>query len=152
MEEYVTLDQFREHGHRGYDQTSILSIRSFVNASLPGAQSQTAGNYGVFFIATRPCVIKQIKEVHSVAGTDASAVTLQIERLQGTESLGNGDELLSTAFNLKSTANTVQDGQLVSTGKVTGINAGDRLAFKKAGTLTSLEGVCVTIEIQYASL
>lgn len=152
MEEYVTLDQFREHGHRGYDQTGAITVRSFVNVSLPGTQSQTAGNYGVFFMATRPCVVKSIKEIHSVAGTDGSAVTLQIERLQATESLGNGDELLSTAFNLKSTANTVQDGTLVSTGKVVGINAGDRLALKKAGTLTSLEGVCITIEIQYASL
>lgn len=149
--EYVTLDQFREHGHRGYDQTSILNTRAFVTVSIPGVQAQTAGNYGIFFIAPRSCIIKSITEVHNVAGTNGSAVTLNVERLQGTETLGAGDVLLSTAFNLKATANTVQNGTLVTTGKVLGLNTGDRLALKDTGTLTTLEGVCITIEILYAT-
>lgn len=121
-----------------------------ITISLPGALSATATNYGVFFIANRPIEIMKIKEVHSTAGSDGGAVTLQIEKLTGTTALDSGSTILNTAFDLKGTANTV-----VSYSGYIGLNAnrqlveGDRLALKDAGTLTSLAGVCVTIYYKY---
>jgi hypothetical protein len=120
-----------------------------ITVHLAGTLAQTAANYGVFFIANRPIEIMKIKEVHTVAGNDAGAVTLQIEKLTGTTALDSGSTILTTAFNLKSTANTVvsYEGQGLTTSRQLVEN--DRLALKDAGTLTNLEGVCVTIYYKY---
>lgn len=104
-----------------------------------------------FFIAPFDLTIKQIQEVHSTAGSDAGAVTLQVERLQGTEAPGgNGDALLATAFNGKATANTVQSGTLTGTSALLSLAAGDRLGLDYTGTLTALAGVTVTVRYQKA--
>lgn len=140
--------QLREHTHNGIDGSSLLPTNVFVTKSLEGTLAQTAANYGIVFVATRPCFVKAVSEVHTVAGNDAGAVTLQIERLQGTTALDSGTVMLATAFDLKGTANTVQRGDLLK-GTVLSLQLGDRLALKDSGTLTTLQGVCVTIEIQY---
>lgn len=145
----ITKKEFYLHQHNSVDGTSKLKQISFITASLSGVLSQTAGYYGVFFIAVRSCVVKKISEIHTVAGNDAGAVTLQVERLQGTEALDAGDTLLSTAFNLKGTANTLQEGSIITNGRVNGLAIGDRLALKDAGTLTNLQGVAVIVEVEY---
>lgn len=139
-------EQFEYHDHDGINSKKIYQ-RGYLNISLAGTQSATATNYGVFFIATYPCIVRRISEVHTTAGTDAGAVTLQVERLQGTEALDSGDVLLTTAFDLKGTANTVQTGTLVRTTALA-LSVGDRLALKDSGVLTSLAGVCVTVEVE----
>ena len=125
---------------------------AFVVKDLPGSLAQTAASYGVFFTATRPCYIKAITESHTTAGADAGAVSLEVERLTGTTAPGSGTSLQSAVFDLKGTANTTQYAGL-RTGSTliaqTGLNMGDRLALKKTGTLTSLEGVQVTVELRY---
>ncbi len=141
-------EQYEFHNHDGVNSEKILQT-SWVVQSLPGTQGATAGNYGIFFTATRPCYVKRISEVHTTAGTDPGAVTLQVERLQGTEALDAGDALLVTAFNLKGTANTVQTGSLVTTPTLLSLNEGDRLALKDTGTLTAVAGVNVTVELNY---
>lgn len=143
----ILRQEFDRHTHSTIDGTDKVKLGSFTSVSLPDTQSQTTTNYGLFFVATRPCFVKAISEVHTVAGTNGSAVTLQVERLTGTTALGSGTVLLSTAFNLKGTANTVQRGILIPT--PTGLLQGDRLALKVSGTLTDLKGVCVTVELQY---
>lgn len=120
-----------------------------ITVSLPGTLSATATNYGVFFIANRPIEITKIKEVHSTAGSDAGAVTLQIEKLTGTTALDSGSTLLATAFNLKGTANTVVSYEGTRLTSSRQLVEGDRLALKDAGTLTDLAGVCVTIYYKY---
>lgn len=119
-----------------------------ITKELPGASPQTAANYGKFFVATSKCVVRKISEVHTTKGTHGSAVTLQVERLQGTDTSGNGDDLLTTAFNLKGTDETVQNGTLTTTTANLILNAGDRLNLADAGTLTALVGVCVTVELE----
>lgn len=142
------IEQYQYHDHDGVNSQKITQA-SWVVQSLPGTQAATATNYGVFFTATRPCTIKRISESHTTAGSDAGAVTLQVERLQGTEALNAGNELLVTAFNLKGTANTVQTGTLVQTPTELALNVGDRLALKDSGTLTAVAGVNVTVEINF---
>jgi len=51
-----------------------------ITVHLAGTLAQTAANYGIFFIANRPIEIMKIKEVHTVAGNDAGAVTLQLDK------------------------------------------------------------------------
>lgn len=117
-----------------------------VTTKVHGINAATASNYGVFFVADKTYTIDSITEVHGTAGTDGGAVTLQIERLQSTEALDSGDTLLSAAFNLKGTANTVQYGELVRT-NVLILGIGDRLSLKDSGTLTSVADVVVTVTL-----
>jgi hypothetical protein len=103
-----------------------------------------------FFTADRNYKIEVITEVHSVAGTDGSAVTLQVTVDKATEAPGAGVDLLSNnssaGFDMKGTANTVQVGTFVDT-RYNYLMAGDRLAVDFAGTLTTLAGVTVTVSL-----
>ena len=90
-----------------------------------------------------------ISLVPSTVGSDGSAVTLQVQRLQGTENEGSGDDLLDTVFDLKATVNTVISGVLttaIAAGTTT-LAIGDRLAVELAGTSTAAIGA-LTIVIQ----
>lgn len=136
----------REHQHNNVDGTLSLSKSTFITVNLYSTTAQTTTNYGLIFTATRPCFIKAISEKHTIAGNDAGAVTLQIERLQSTTTLTNGTDLLSTAFNLKGTAYTTQRGALI---RQPALNLSDSLALVLTGTPTTLEGVQVTIEIEF---
>lgn len=140
--------QFETHKHNGIDGTPPIKQASFVSAFLPGATAATAANYGVFFVAPRTCVVKDIYEIHETAGTAVGAVTVQLERLQETEAPGNGDELLSSAISLKGAANTAVRGILTKNYNIS-LKPGDRLALKDVGTLTSVAGLCVTVVIEY---
>jgi len=152
------LTRIQSHAHTGIDSVPIefshLSNRVLtVYWTIPGAQAATATNYGTFFTAPYACTVIAMTEVHETAGTNAGAVTLQLERLQGTDAPGAGDEILVTAFNLKATANTVQEG-VITPVRTSGISAanlsvGDRLCLKDAGTLTALSNVSVVVLIQY---
>ena len=106
-----------------------------------------------FFYAGRAYKIVNISEVHSTAGTDGSAVNLQVTLDRETDAPGAGSDLISlnanAGFNLKGTANTVQVGTFVSDG-LTYMLPGDRLSVDFAGTLTSLAGVQVTVTLQLA--
>jgi hypothetical protein len=133
----------REHTHNVIDLTSKITTNSFVIFSLPGTLSQTAGSYGIIFVATRPCFVKAISYVHTVAGTSP---TLQVERLSTTTAPGSGTVLMTSAFSGSSTANTVQRGALISQ---TGLRISDRIALKVSGTLTNYQGATVTIELEY---
>ena len=120
-----------------------------ITASLPGALSATAANYGVFFIASRPIEVMKVSEAHTTAGSDGGAVTLQIEKLTGTTALDSGSTILATAFDLKGTANTVVSYQGVGLTVNVQLREGDRLALKDTGTPTDVAGVCVTIYYKY---
>lgn len=132
--------------------SGLVTAKKFVvNATLPGATAGTAANYGKIFIAPFICTVTSIKEVHGTAGSDGSAVTLSVERLQGTEALGSGDELLAaTKIDLKGTADTVQTKALTSTTAHLTLAAGDRLGLVDTGTLTAVADMCVTIELTRA--
>ena len=104
-----------------------------------------------FFIAPFDLTIKAIDYVHATAGSDGGAVTLNLERLQGTEAPGgNGDALLATAFNCKGTINTVQNGALTATTASLTLSKGNRLGLDYTGTLTALAGVVVSVVYEKA--
>lgn len=103
-----------------------------------------------FFVAPAPCEVLDIQEVHSTAGTDAGAVSLQVTKDVSTDAPGAGTDLLtSVGFNMKGTANTVQEGTLVSSKASLAMKRGDRLSVDFAGTLTALAGVVVTVTLRW---
>lgn len=132
-----------------YEFQSLLNKRLYVHHTVIGADAATAGNYGVFWIAPFDCVVESVREVHQTAGSDAGAVTLQIEKLTGTQALDAGTTLLASAIDLKGAANTVVTPALSTTIATNQLLAGDRLALKDSGTLTAVNNVTVLIEIKF---
>ncbi len=105
-----------------------------------------------FFIANRAYQVVGVKEVHATAGNDAGAVNLQVTKDTSTNAPGAGTDLLTdnsaAGFNLKGTANTVQTGTLTGTTASLQLAAGDRLSLDFAGTVTTLAGLQVTVQLK----
>lgn len=144
---------FKLHNHNKYNSNAIKEDDIILQTIrrwhvLPGTSPATSSNFGVFFIADGPCVVTTFWEVHKTAGTDGSAVTLQLEKLTGTTAPGSGTTLLTSAISLRATANTVQKGTIVGTATSRTLASGDRLALKLSGTPTSLADVCILLEVQ----
>ena len=116
--------------------------------SLSGSSPVTASNYEVFFIAPYDCQLLKVSEVHRVAGNDGSAVTLNIEKLTGTQALDAGVSVGKSGFDLKGTANTVVTKEAVDLQNYT-LDAGDRLALEDTGVLTAVAGLTVTLYLIY---
>lgn len=121
----------------------------YITVNLFNTQPATAANYGIFFTAKQGCEVLYVSEVHGTAGTDAGAVTLQVEKLTGTQAKGSGTVMLNTGFNLKSTINTVQIRETTDFVKnTTTLNISDRLALKLTGTPTAVADLQVTIYLK----
>lgn len=119
------------------------------STSLPSTQSQTATNYGVFFTAYWPCEVLIVTERHTVAGTSAGSVTLNLVKVPSGSAIASGTSVLVSAFDLKSTAN-VPVNKLGSAQLSTArqLKPGDSLAAVSSGTLTSLEGVHLEVYLK----
>ena len=105
-----------------------------------------------FFIADRNYNITTIKEVHKIAESGGGSVNLQVEKLTGTTASGSGIGLLTdnsnNGFNLKSAANTVQNGTLTVTSANLLLATGDRLGVFYTGSLSQIKGIVVTVSLQ----
>lgn len=102
---------------------------------------------GTFFIANRKCQVIGVSEVHTTAGTNGSAVTLDIKKCTGTQAPASGTTVLQSTLDMKGVAETVQAGTLVTNKSTLTLNAGDRLALDFTGTTTALAGVQVTVDV-----
>lgn len=134
-------------GFRTIDGTQLNTMVDALNSGLTCATYYTgaalaANTDTVFFVATRAMKVKFISEVHAAAAGGASV--LQVTKDTGTAVPGAGTALLSTAFNLNATANTVQVGSLVGTAGVVDLVAGNRLAVDYQQAVQSTAGVAVT--------
>jgi hypothetical protein len=128
------------------DNSAIKSVLDFpITANLFGASGATAANYGIFFIADRPCEVTSVKLRYTTASTSG---TVQIEKLNGTDALDGGEVILTAAISTAATANTTYSGTLLSTVAKT-LSPGDALALVDAGTLTNLVGLCVSVTVKY---
>jgi len=121
----------------------------YLTVSLPGVLSQTTGYYDQFFIARRPMEVLRVSEVHTTAGDDAGAVVLDVEKLTSTTAPGSGTSILTTTFDLKSTANTVVTKEQRNLSSARQLKENERLALKDTGVLTSLVGVCVILYCKF---
>ncbi len=135
-----------EPGFRTIDGSQLNQMVDALNSGLTCVSYYFTGTFAItdttFFIATRNMRVASISEIHSVAAGGAS--TLQVTKDTSTNAPGAGTDLLSTAFNLNATANTVQHGTLVGTAGVVNLSRGDRLAVDFADAAQSSAGVTVT--------
>lgn len=153
-ENKYTMSNIPVHEHSGKDSVPVVfenldGKKMYITKSLDGTAPQTAGNYGVFFIAPYDCAVTSVYEAHQIAGTDGGAVTLNIEKLTSGVALNSGVNVLGTEISLKATINTTQTGILTNVLADRRLKKGERLALKDTGTLTALVGVCIIIEITY---
>lgn len=130
--------------------TSFVEVgRRIVEVSLP--LNADAVDQAVF-IADRAYVVERIDYIHGTAGSDASAVNVQVKKCTGTQAVDAGTNLLtnntSAGFNCKATANTVQNGTLTATLATKTLASGNRLSLDFAGTTTALAGVAVSIVLR----
>lgn len=114
-----------------------LICTSFNTMGAPAALTDV-----VFFVATRPLLLVTASQVHAVAAGGASAA--QLTKDSTTAAPGAGTDLLSAAFDLNATANTVQVGALVASAATKTFAAGDRLAIDWTAAVQASSGVAVT--------
>ena len=117
----------------------------YITHSVYGTTAQTATNYGIIFIARHPIEVMRITESHAVAGSDAGAVTLDVKKAGSGVAIASGITLLTSTFNLKSTANTpvIKEGVNLSINRR--LKEDDRIGLVASGTLTGLTDVQITI-------
>lgn len=142
------------HYHTGLDSNQISYMdlyqkKLWIQHTIVGTAAATNTNYGVFYIVPVACLVTSIKEVHQTAGTDAGAVTLNIEKLTSGVALDSGVNILSADLSLKATINTVQTGTITGISSSKTLAAGNRLAMKDTGVLTAVANVTVLIELQF---
>lgn len=100
----------------------------------------------VAFVATRKYVVQGISGRPTIAGTNGSAVTAQVKKMTGVVAITAGTSLMSSTFDLKGTADTVQSLALSATPADLEIPAGTAIGIDFTGTLTSAVGV-VTVTL-----
>lgn len=131
------------------ESTTIVLPGTFsVTSHLNSTQAATADNYGVFYIAPYAVEVVSVKERHETAGSDGSAVTLNVQKVPSGTAKGSGTNLLSAGISLKGTADTNATGTLSTTVADLRLAAGDSLALVPTGTLTAVDGVTVTVELK----
>lgn len=129
------------------DNLNLIDTKygKYITHSVYGTTAQTATNYGIIFVVRHPIEIMRISETHAVAGSAAGAVTLNVLKAGSGVAIASGISLLSSTFNLKSTANTpvIKEGSGLTSGRV--LIKGDRIGLVATGTLTGLSDLCITI-------
>lgn len=123
------------------NKVGVLVFRDF-----PSTTAQTSTNYGYIFTSPFPFEILSVIEKHDVAGTVNP--TLDVLKVPNGTTLGSGVSILASTFDLTSTADTsvLKLGLDLNTSR--SFNPLDSIALKVSGTLTTLEGVQVTIYIK----
>lgn len=102
-----------------------------------------------FYVANKSVQVVAVREVHTVLGTNASAVSLTVTKETGTTAPGSGTALLTSVLSLKAPINTVQDGVLTTAAPTALVlSKGDRLSTLIAGTTTAVAGVVTTVTMK----
>lgn len=137
---------------RDIEELRIWKNDGFFGVTLPvmyrleGTSAATALNYSApFFIAQRDYYLISVTERHEVAGSDAGAVTMMLKKVPSGTAPGSGTDMLSAGFNLKATADTNQEGTLVTTAGGLTIPRGYSLSFLLTGTPTAVQGVTASV-------
>jgi hypothetical protein len=154
-EDIQTLRQnplMADHRHTGFDVSRVMfedisQRKIWIRDTIKDTDAATAAKYGPFFIAPFACYVSGYQEDHRTAGTDGSAVTLDLEKLTSGTAPDSGVSVLSSPVSLKTTANTPQNSTITTTLANLNLVRGDRLCHKDAGTLTSVNNVTVVVEL-----
>jgi len=88
-----------------------------------------------------------VNEVHGTAA--GQTATIGIERLQGVETSGAGDNVVAaTGIDLEGTADTVQSGTIVKTSDIHIFAAGDRVGVELAGNSATCATMIVACQFR----
>lgn len=144
------VTQIPAHQHTGVDSNNVNFMDLdeklfFLPYMIPNSDQTTS--YGVVFIAPWACILKSVQESHLIAGSVNA--TLQIVKQTPGQGIGQGTNMLSSSISLTSTANTPVYGTLSEVKQDLNLKAGDRIKLTVSGTLTTLAGVCVTLQLSY---
>ena len=147
----ITLLKSHDHlfvGNKIYFR-NLLDFQPYqISICLPDTVAGADASYDAFFIVDNPIEIVSIEECHRTAGTDAGAVTLDIRKLSSGNARDGGVSVLSSVFNLKSTAKVPVRVLRTATAANALLSRGDRLAIYPTGTLTSVNHLVVTVYYQ----
>jgi len=123
--------------------------------SIPGTSATTSTNYGYVLTAREIALeILGVSEKHETAGSDAGSVTLDVVKVLDGSAISTGTTILTSTFNLKSTANTNVLKRGVDLSRATNIRylqIGESIALKTSGTLTAVAGVHVCVYFKPAN-
>lgn len=97
-----------------------------------------------FFIADEGYVVTAINVVWGTAETTGD-MDIMLERLQGTEACGSGDDLQAAVVDATGAANTVATPALTATPALLSLAAGDRLCVDLTATPNEVANIVVTV-------
>ena len=123
-------------------QIDVSARDTFVINSI---QSAGVSDRVVGIVPVKSKLVK-VYEAHGVAS--GATCTLSIERLQGVETSGTGDQVVAATINLNGAANTVQEGTIVTTSAIDVFAAGDRIGTNVTGTVGSLATMVVCLQFR----
>lgn len=133
------------------NETSVNRQRgtTYVNYDCDAGVATSVADRDVF-VSTGYWIVAKITEVHNTA---SSSGTIGVRKITDASAPGAAAsstvlELLTAALSTATTANTPQNGALVTTQSTRKLKPGDRLALDFGGTVTSLAGCLVQIELQ----
>jgi hypothetical protein len=138
---------------RLYDERGFLG-KAMVWQSprvIPFVIPENAGAVDSVLIAAADCQLELVyaAESHITAGSDGSAVSLDVLKASSGTAVTGGTSLLASTFDLKSTVNTpvikkVANGGLAAR-PTRYINSGQQVGLNFAGTLTAYVGGALTL-------
>ena len=146
--------------HRGGE---IGITRQIICTLIPGTAAANAGNYGTVFMVPMINInrdpigasskgpvwqVTDVRERHEAAGTDAGAVNVMLMKVPFGVAKAAGTPCLATALDLKALPDRGFDAPLHPTLSNYQLIDGDTLALVTTGTLTSVTGVAVTVELK----
>lgn len=99
-----------------------------------------------FFIAPKALTVTSARAVWGVIA--GAAFTAMPKKATGTQAPSAGASLLTAAFDINTTANTVATGTLTATGADLVLAAGNRLAIDFTGSATNTAGLAITLCMQ----
>lgn len=110
-----------------------------------GANAQCVDT--VLMVAERPLRVLEARESHITAGSDGGAVTLTVAKAASGTAITSGTNVLTTTFNMKSTASTPVAVGATTTAADARLATGDQLGADFGGTVTALVGVGLTVTL-----
>jgi len=142
------LDSAINVGNISVVKEDLEAVMFTVNVQIAAASVDT-----YIFIAPVDCKVLKISEIHTTKGADASAVSATVKKVLDTKGIADAsskDLLATTKIDLKGDNDTVQAPALTATAADLLLEAGDLLAIDFTGTLTTLAGGVVTVELEQA--
>lgn len=146
----IASPRFFTHFERFLQLPTVNADQSAEHISVTSEYLAASVDKRIFTCPAGGCIVQAVRCVPTVIGSDGSAVTAVVEKLDDAEALGVGENVTTGTFDLKGTADTVQTGTNASLAIRT-MTVGETLAIDFGGILTAATGV-ITVEITLTAI